>query len=70
MWCWNGAENVRLLLALAVVAGGIVLLGCAADRPTSSAPTQKEVRGNSDRFFDKMKQEEREQGTSSVAPAR
>jgi hypothetical protein len=40
---------------------------CASDPPKSpqAQPTYKDVRGDSDRFFDKMKQDEREQGSKN-----
>lgn len=54
-----------LLLAVAIVIGGVTLAGCAADPSGPPSPSQKETRSNSDRFFDKMKQEERERGVGS-----
>jgi hypothetical protein len=48
-------------LCLALVLGGFSLLGCASDPTPASSRTTQEVKGDSDRFFEKMKQEEREQ---------
>jgi hypothetical protein len=56
----------RLLAAgrAALLAGFIAtgLWGCASEPPPPSTPSTKEIRGNSDRYFEKMKQEERERG--------
>ncbi len=52
---------LMLLVALCSVTS------CASDPPKSpqAQPTYKDVRGDSDRFFDKMKQDEREQGSKN-----
>lgn len=55
-----------LMLAVAgAMIGGALQAGCAAGRP-ASAPSQRQVQSDADRFFEKMKQEEREHG---VGPA-
>jgi len=37
--------------------------GCSSSPPPAPAqPTTQQIRGDSDRFFDKMKQEEKERG--------
>ena len=48
----------------ALLAGFIAtgLWGCASEPPPPPTPSTKEIRGNSDRYFEKMKQEERERG--------
>ena len=65
----NGAGHVIRIVCLAIV-GVVSFQGCAADRPASSPPTKKEVQGDSDRFFDKLKEEERERGRTSESPMR
>jgi hypothetical protein len=53
----------HLVLVLGMIVGGVSLFGCAGDPPKPQAqPTYKDVRGDSDRFYDKLKQEERERG--------
>ncbi|MER3422306.1 MAG: hypothetical protein C4293_02810 [Nitrospiraceae bacterium] len=48
------------VLAFVMIMGVFSLLGCTAERPAAPSPTQREIRSNSDRFFEKMKQEEHE----------
>jgi outer membrane murein-binding lipoprotein Lpp len=56
---WQGS----LFLAVGAVAiGGVMLAGCA-EQKAAPAPSQRQVQSDSDRFFDKMKQEERDHGT-------
>lgn len=52
------------------VCGWIILslLGCAEKPKAPPQPTSSQVKSDSDRFFDKMKQDEREQG-KGMAPA-
>lgn len=50
----------RLAVA-GVMIGGMLQAGCAEQR-TAPAPSQRQVQSDSDRFFEKMKQEEREHG--------
>jgi hypothetical protein len=38
------------------------VIGCA-EQKAAPAPSQRQIQADSDRFFDKMKQEEREHGT-------
>lgn len=42
-----------------------VLVGCAADHPTSAPPTRQEIRTDAERFFDKLQGEEAERNTQS-----
>jgi hypothetical protein len=58
------------VIALGVLVGCFSIFGCAADRPTSSSPTQKEIRADSDRFHEKMKQEERDHGKGTEPAVR
>ncbi len=52
--------NYRLVVAGLVLIGGVMLVGCAEQK---AAPSQRQIQADSDRFFDKMKQEERDHGT-------
>lgn len=53
------------VLAVAVsMIGGALQAGCA-ERRTAPAPSQRQVQSDADRFFEKMKQEEREHGAES-----
>lgn len=60
---WNG-----VIVAMVVVIGGLSTLSCASNRPADSTPEQQ-IRGESDRFFDKLKQEERERAKAAERPA-
>ncbi|MEW6542153.1 MAG: hypothetical protein AB1411_00925 [Nitrospirota bacterium] len=51
---WTG------VLALSML-GFLAAAGCAQD--SQKPPPQQQIRSDSDRFFDKVKQEERQQGT-------
>jgi hypothetical protein len=48
-----------------ILSSWLVVLGCASEpsKTPNSQPTHKDVRGDSDRFFDKMKQDEKEHGS-------
>ena len=50
------------------IIGAMSLVGCADKPKAMSQPTSPQVKSDSDRFFDKMKQDEREQG-KGMAPA-
>jgi hypothetical protein len=54
--------NYRLVVAGLVLIGGVMLVGCA-EQKAAPAPSQRQIQADSDRFFDKMKQEERDHGT-------
>ena len=54
-------QSVSFLAAGVVVIGGVLLAGCA-EQKTAQAPSQRQIQADSDRFFDKMKQEERDHG--------
>jgi len=51
-----------------VVIGGLSTLSCAANKPVDPTP-QQQIKGESDRFFDKLKQEERERARAAEKPA-
>ena len=60
---WKG-----LIVAMVVTIGGLSFLSCASDR-SSAPPAEQQIRGESDRFFDKLKQEERERARAAEKPA-
>lgn len=60
---WNG-----VIVAMVVMIGGLSFLSCASNRPADPAPEQQ-IKGESDRFFDKLKQEERERARAAEKPA-
>ncbi len=44
-----------------LAAAGVLVTGCASEQPKPMAqPSLEQVKGNADRGFDKLKQEERE----------
>lgn len=57
-----------VIVAMAVMIGGLSLLSCASNRPPDPTP-QQQIKGESDRFFDKLKQEERERARPAESPA-
>lgn len=61
---WEGYEIVFVMVGLV-----FLLEGCTAKGPSVQEPTQREIRSDSDRFFEKMRQEEREH-SSIEGPAR
>lgn len=50
------------------VLASISFMGCAEKPKAPPQPSASQVKSDSDRFFDKMKQDEREQG-KGMAPA-
>jgi hypothetical protein len=56
---------MKALMAMGFVAGCLAVLGCSSEpkKPPAPQPTYKDVRGDSDRFFDKVKQEEAQHGS-------
>jgi hypothetical protein len=54
----------KIWMAVLVSLIGFGAAGCA-EQKAAPAPSQRQVQSDSDRFFDKMKQEERDRG---VAP--
>lgn len=55
-------QSILFLAAGVAVVSGVMLAGCA-EQKTAPAPSQRQIQADSDRFFDKMKQEERDHGT-------
>ena len=55
---------MRHIVALVLVSSWLLALGCSSEpqKPPIQQPTYKDVRGDSDRFFEKQKQDEREHG--------
>jgi hypothetical protein len=62
----------RLLLSVLVSMIGCttVFSGCSSDPPATQPRAGKEIKADSDRFFEKMKQEERERGRAAEGTAR
>jgi hypothetical protein len=58
------------LVAAAVLICACALPGCASHAPEPSDPSAKEIKTDSDRMFDKMKQEERERARGTEATPR
>ena len=57
-----------MIVAMVVLIGGLSILSCASTRPADPPPEQQ-IRGESDRFFDKLKQEEHERARAAEKPA-
>jgi len=56
-------KHVRYLIGcMLVVIGALWIVGCAEKPKTPPQPSSPQVRTDSDRFFDKMKQDEQEHG--------
>ncbi len=64
----KSTRRVVGMVAAAVLVSGLSVAGCASEPPPS--PSKKEIYSDSDRFFDKMKQEEQGRGKEADAPAR
>jgi hypothetical protein len=62
----NGLKSLLLAVALGVTA--CVVPGCASE--PSPSRSDQEIKSDSDRMFDKMKQEERERNRDGGAPSR
>lgn len=60
--------RVGYLIVCGWIVGALSLIGCADKPKAAPQPTSSQVKSDSDRFFDKMKQDEREQG-KGPAPA-
>jgi len=61
--------RLRYVVVCGWIMGSLSLVACADKPKTAPQPTSPQVKSDSDRFFDKMKQDEREQG-KGVAPTR
>ena len=67
----NGSESevlhrvtLGVVLCGLLISGLAMITGCSSEPPkTMQQPTSEQVRGNADRSFDKLKQEERERKT-------
>lgn len=66
----EGTMQARLgyLILCGWIMGALLLLGCADKPKAMPQPSSSQVKSDSDRFFDKMKQDERDQG-KGMAPA-
>jgi hypothetical protein len=54
-------QVLRIASVMSLALWTIALMaGCASEPPPPQSPSNKEIRSNSDRFFDKMKQEEKD----------
>ncbi len=53
---------MKIWMAVFVSMIWLGVVGCA-EQKAAPAPSQRQVQSDSDRFFDKMKQDEREHGT-------
>ena len=53
-------RRVQSLFVMGLFVGVSLLPGCASPAPETSDPSSKEIKSESDRMFEKMKQEERE----------
>jgi hypothetical protein len=58
------------LVAAVVLICACSLSGCASHPPETSDPSAKEIKTDSDRMFEKMKQEERERARETGVPPR
>lgn len=56
-----------MIVAAVGMLGGLSYLGCAAEKH-SAPPAQQQMKSDSDRFFDKLKQEERERARAAEKP--
>ncbi|MBI4001467.1 MAG: hypothetical protein HY348_06760 [Nitrospira defluvii] len=54
--------GVRLVgVVCGMIVAAVLVVGCASEKPKPMAqPSSEQVKGNADRAFDKLKQEERE----------
>ena len=58
------------LVTALVLVSACSLYGCASHAPETSDPSSKEIKSDSDRMFDKMKQEERERSKGTEGTTR
>lgn len=54
--------RVGYLVVCGCIIGALSLFGCADKPKATPQPSSSQVKSDSDRFFDKMKQDEREHG--------
>jgi len=62
--------NLGSLVAAVVLICACSLPGCASHAPEASDPNAKEIKTDSDRMFEKMKQEERERARGTQPTSR
>jgi len=56
-------KSIRYFIGcMLVVIGALWIVGCAENPKTLPQPSSPQVRTDSDRFFDKMKQDEQDRG--------
>jgi hypothetical protein len=62
--CWTGSNNGLVAAAIGMVLIGVC--GCASE-PAKPAPTMTpdQVRGNTDKAFERLKQEEKQRAPNS-----
>jgi hypothetical protein len=62
--CNHKGDDMKQIVALGLLAGCLSVLGCTSEpkKAPMPQPTYKDVRSDSDRFFDKVKQDEAEHG--------
>ena len=62
----SAAARVSGLVGI-IVAAMVLVVGCASDKPKPMAqPSPEQVKGNADRAFDRLKQEEGERWPSGM----
>ncbi len=67
----RGSNSLSVVQFGVLFALGMSLVGCAGEPPKAPPqPTPQAVRGNADRTFEKLKQEERERDTDNQGTAR
>lgn len=64
-----GGKAAGLGLVAVAVAGLVGVAGCASEPKEPPPRSVNEIRSDSDRLFDKMKQEEREKGSGPASGA-
>ncbi len=57
---------MQSLLVTGLFVGASLLPGCASPAPETSDPSSREIKSESDRTFERMKQEERERANAKV----
>jgi hypothetical protein len=64
----RAGAGVRLAgIACGLIAMVVLIVGCSSDKPKPMAqPSSEQVKGNADRTFDKLKQEERDRKSGGM----
>ena len=68
-WMGSGEERKNALIITGLILGFVTAVGCSA-APPSPSPSTQEIRSDSDRFFNKLGQEEQTKETTQSAPER